>query len=409
MNNKDINSIPSSDDVEQDFGDFPQQEKKEKFELSETAIAEKKVLEFWDENNIFKKSIDIRKKGDEFVFYDGPPFATGLPHYGHLLAGTIKDIIPRYKTMKGFKVSRNWGWDCHGLPIENMIEKELNFNSKSDIEEFGIGKFNQKAKDSVLTYDEEWKKIVPKAGRWVDMENPYKTMDSSYTESLWWAFSELNKKELVKRDFKPMHICPRCETTLSNNEVTEGYKDVKDLTLIAKFKLKDEENTFVLAWTTTPWTLPGNVVLAIGKDIEYIKTSNQENEEKYIFAKEFFEKIQKEAGFDLKIIEKVETSDLIGRKYEPLFDYYSKDQNLKNKENGWKIYDADFVNTESGTGVVHIAPAFGEDDMKMGNKNNLPFLQHVGMDGRFKKEVTDFAGLQVRKKDFPEEADIEII
>ena len=384
-------------------------EEKKEFPVSQTAKEEQEILEFWNKNKIFEESIKSRENNKEFIFYDGPPFATGMPHYGHILAGTIKDIIPRYKTMCGFKVTRNWGWDCHGLPIENMIEKELNFNSKADIENYGIDKFNQKAKESVLRYDKEWKDIIPRTGRWVNMDNPYKTMDSNYTESLWWAFSELNKKNLIKRDFKSMHICPRCETTLSNTEVALNYKNIKDLSLIAKFQLKDERNVFILAWTTTPWTLPGNVALAINKNIDYVRVINSENSEVYIFAEKLMESLQEKINFKLQIQEKFKGSELINKRYFPLFDYYSKNENIKNIKNGWKIYSADFVNIESGTGVVHIAPAFGEDDMKLFQEKSLPFIQHVGMDGKFKKEVIDFAGLKVRKKEFNEEADVEII
>jgi isoleucyl-tRNA synthetase len=394
MNTQKNEIIPGSDDL---------------LEISQTAKDERETLKFWDDNSIFKKSIDNRDGSKEFNFYDGPPFGTGLPHYGHIVPGTIKDVLPRYKTMKGFKVERKWGWDCHGLPIENMIEKEMGLNSKQDIEKYGIDKFNKKCKESVLRYESEWKKVVPKTGRFVDMDRPYKTMDSNYTESLWWAFSELSKKGLVSKDFKPMHVCPRCETTLSNNEVSDGYQDIKDLSVTAKFELLEEPNTFILAWTTTPWTLPGNVALAIGKDINYIKTSNSQNTEKYIFAKELFEKIQKEAGFDLEITAQLKGLELVGKSYKPLFNYYSESEDLKDKENGWKIYEADFVTTDAGTGIVHIAPAFGEDDLKLGKKNNLPWVQHVKINGQFKDEVLDFAGTLVRKKDFHEESDIEII
>ncbi len=382
---------------------------KEEFEKTQLSIDENQILEKWNKNNTFKKTLEQTKDGEEFVFYDGPPFATGAPHYGHLIPGTIKDVIPRYKTMKGFHVERNWGWDCHGMPIENIVEKKHNLNSKADIENFGIGSFCASAKESIFSYKDTWEETIPRTGRWVDMENHYKTMDSDYTESVWWGFSEFNKKGLVKKDFKSMHICPRCETTLSNRDVSEGYKDIKDLSVTAKFELEDEKNTFVLAWTTTPWTLPGNVALAIGEDIEYIKTSNDQNNEKYIFAKNLFEKIQKQAGFDLKIIEEINAKDLIGKKYIPLFDYYSKDENLENRENGWKIYSGDFVNINDGTGIVHIAPAFGEDDMELGRKYNLPWVQHIGIDGKFKKEVTDFGDIPVRKTEFHEEVDIEII
>ncbi len=375
------------------------------FELSQTSKDEREILDFWNKNKIFEKSLEQREKNKKFVFYDGPPFATGLPHYGHITPGTIKDVIPRYKSMKGYFVERKWGWDCHGMPIENIVEKKHNLNSKKNIEEFGIDNFCKSASESIFSYKKEWEEIIPRTGRWVDMKNHYKTMDSTYTESVWWAFSEFYKKGLVSKDFKSMHICPRCETTLSNRDVSEGYKDIKDLSLVAKFPLKNEEDAYILAWTTTPWTLPGNVALAVGKDIEYSKVAFEN--EKYILAKDLVEKHFKDKEY--KIIESFKGSDLIGFEYEPLFDYYFKNKELENRENGWKIYGADFVTTEEGTGIVHIAPAFGEDDMNLGKEKKLPFVQHVKIDGSFKDEVIDFKGLKVRKKDFHEEADIEII
>jgi len=364
---------------------------------------EEEILRFWAENKIFEKSLERNKSGKNFVFYDGPPFATGLPHYGHLLAGTIKDVIPRYQTMKGRYVRRKWGWDCHGLPIENLIEGELGLKNKKDIETLGVEKFNQAAKDSVLRYDSDWKKIVPRMGRWIDMENSYKTMDPEYTESIWWAFKTLYDKGLVYEGYKSMHICPRCETTLANTEVSLGYKDITDISVVAKFEMADEPNTFFLAWTTTPWTLPGNVALAINPDILYVKIGNGDS--KYILAKDRLEILKDEK---YEVFEEIEGRDLVGKKYKPIFDYYTN-TSLENSENGWRVYGADFVDTESGTGIVHIAPAFGEDDMDLGKKNDLPFIQHVGMDGKFKEDVTDFSGHSVKPKDNHQSGDVEII
>ncbi len=393
---------------------------------------EKDVLKFWKENKIFEKSVDNRSDEKTYSFFDGPPFATGMPHYGHVVANLMKDVVPRYWTMWGYKVERRWGWDCHGLPIENLIEKELDIKNKQEIEDMGVDKFNEACCNSVLRYADEWKKFIPRIGRWVDMENDYRTMDWKYTESIWWVFSELYKKGLVYEGYKSMHICPRCETTLSNFEVTQGYKDITDLSATVKFKLKAgqkigdfevDDNTFVLAWTTTPWTLPGNVALAVGEDIEYLQiiikkikknTSNinLKEGEKYLISLNNFDKVfdflyknifdttgdvnicSNKEGIIMEIVVnkeyKKKGKELVGLKYEPLFNYYSKKEDLKNKENGWKIYAGDFVTTEEGTGIVHIAPAFGDDDMKMAEKYNLPFVQHVGMDGRFKNEVVDF-------------------
>ncbi|PIS05011.1 MAG: isoleucine--tRNA ligase, partial [Candidatus Buchananbacteria bacterium CG10_big_fil_rev_8_21_14_0_10_42_9] len=222
---------------------------------------EEAILTFWQKNKIFEKSVEMRPAKRSYVFYDGPPFATGTPHYGHLPASFIKDVVPRFWTMRGHRVERRWGWDCHGLPIENIVEQELNLKTKKDIEKLGIKKFNQTARDLVLRYADEWQKVIPRLGRWVDMENSYKTMDLEYMDSVWWVFKQLWDKGLVFQEHRSMHICPRCETTLSNFEVTQGYKDISDLAVTVKFKLKNFEHeskpVYALAWTTTPWTLPG--------------------------------------------------------------------------------------------------------------------------------------------------------
>ena len=372
---------------------------------------EEDVLRYWADHDIFSKTLDRTREGVPFVFYDGPPFATGLPHYGHLLAGTIKDVIPRYQTMKGRYVRREWGWDCHGLPIENLIESELGLKHKQDIEAYGIGRFNEKARGSVLQYDTVWKTVVPRMGRWVDMEQSYRTMDANYTESIWWAFKTLYGKGLIAEGYKSMHICPRCETTLANSEVTLAYMDVKDLSVTAKFELEDERGTFVLAWTTTPWTLPGNVALAINPELEYVKAKIIDGERAglYIVAKDRLGVL----GDGVEVVMEMHGTELVGRSYIPVFDYYAKDTTLLNHANGWKIVAGDFVTADSGTGVVHIAPAFGEDDMELGKKANLPFVQHVGMDGTFRPEVTDFAGYSVKPKSADEKerlaTDIAII
>jgi isoleucyl-tRNA synthetase len=311
--------------------------------------------------------------------------------------------------MKGRHVRRVWGWDCHGLPIENLIEQELGLGHKTDIEKYGVGAFNEAARASVFRYDTEWKKTIPRIGRFVDMEHSYTTMDAGYTESVWWAFKTLYEKSLVYQGFKPMHICPRCETTLSNNEVTSGYKDITDISVTAKFELRDEPGTYVLAWTTTPWTLPGNVALAVNPEEEYVKISIEN--ENYILAAARVETVF--VGKGHKAIATMKGSDLVGKSYNPIFDYYASQETLANRENGWKIYGAEFVTMDSGTGVVHIAPAFGADDMALGVKEKLPFVQHVGMDGVMKKEVRDFAGVSVKpkatEKDAHQATDILII
>jgi len=372
---------------------------------------EKEVINFWKENKTFEKSLENRKDAKEYTFYDGPPFATGTPHYGHIVANIMKDVVPRYWTMRGFHVERKWGWDCHGLPIENIVEKEMGSKKKKDIEAMGVDKFNELCRSKVLTYVDEWEKVIGRLGRWADMKNAYRTMDKDYMESVWWVFKELWDKGLIYEDYRSMHICPRCETTLSQQEVSEGYKDIKDLSVIAEFKLIDEENTSILAWTTTPWTLPGNVALAVGEDIDYVKIEKKDEGVgelvRFILAKDRLGEIFKDD--DYKIVEEFKGKDLVGKKYKPLFDFYFKNEKLENRENGWKIYAGDFVTTDEGTGVVHIAPAFGEDDMRLGKENNLPFVQHVAMDGSFKKEMKEMAGLNVKPIDNHQATDIEII
>ena len=274
---------------------------------------EEEILALWNKNKIFEKTLKKKSPKGEFVFYDGPPFATGLPHYGHILAGIIKDTIPRYKTMRGFHVRRRWGWDCHGLPVENLIEKELGLKTKKDIEEYGIEKFNKAAEENVLRYADEWRKVVPRTGRWVDMERDYRTMDATYTERVWWVFKTLFDKKLVYEGFKSMHLCPRCETTLSNFEVSQGYVDITDISVTVKLRLEDETNTYLLVWTTTPWTLPGNMAVAVNKDFDYIKIRMMSNEsrikEDYIVAKSLVEKLFGE--YEYEIIEEFKGKELL--------------------------------------------------------------------------------------------------
>ena len=381
---------------------------------SDAAKREEETLAFWKEHDIFKKSVDKEPTEGEYVFYDGPPFATGLPHYGHIVASVIKDVVPRFWTMRGYRVPRLWGWDCHGLPIENIVERELGFKHKKDIKNYGIAKFNERCREQVLTYAHEWEKVIPRIGRWADMENAYRTMDKPFMESVWWAFKQLYDKGLVYEDYRSMHICPRCETTLSQTEVSEGYKDVKDIAVTVKFKLKPGQHlgswpitdrTYMLAWTTTPWTLPGNVALAVGKeeqgaDILYIAW--QESGETLVASAAYYQKLNRQKDETVNLLK---ADDLVGLEYEPPFDYYINDKNLKNCENGWKVYAADFVTADSGTGIAHEAPAFGADDWELLKKVNLPFVQHVSFDGMIKPEVTNFALRYVtdRAKNNPEE------
>jgi isoleucyl-tRNA synthetase len=351
---------------------------------------EKEILKKWKEENTFKESIKTRDHENEYVFYDGPPFATGLPHYGHILAGTIKDVVPRFWTMKGHRIERNFGWDCHGLPVENIVESELGLNGKNEIlEQVGVEDFNEKCRGSVLKYTSEWEKTVDRMGRWVDFNDDYKTMNCDFMESIWWVFQELWKKDLIYKGMKPMHVCPRCVTPLSNFEVTQGYKDVTDTSATVKFKLNGEENTYLLAWTTTPWTVPGNVLLAIGKDIEYSKVKFEDNF--YILATNKIEDTFKDKEYE--IVSTVDTNDLIGKTYTPPFD------SLSELENAFRIVHADFVTTEDGVGIVHCAGPYGEDDMMLCIDEGVELKHHVNMDGTFCENVKEWAGKDCKKMD----------
>ncbi len=373
---------------------------------------ERGILKYWQEEDTFKRSILQRTKkvnaADEkdaaieesFSFYDGPPFATGLPHYGHILAGTIKDVIPRFQTMRGKRVERRFGWDCHGVPVEYEIEKEHNISSKKEIEEMGVAKFNALCRKAVQRYTKEWRTSVERMGRWVDMDHDYRTMDPDYMESIWWVFKQLHEKGLLYEGHKPMHICPRCQTALSNFEVTQGYKDISDLSVTVKFELVEEPGTFVLAWTTTPWTLPGNLLLAVGPKIPYARVEC--DGVKFIVAKSLVEKLFDKKEFH--ILEDLSSEDLIAKKYKPLFPYFAD-----KFPNAFRIVAADFVATEEGTGVVHIAPGFGEDDFNLGRREGVGVLQHVSMDGHFVPAVTDFAGEEVKPIGDPMKTDRRVV
>jgi len=395
---------------------------------SEVALREEAMQAFWVEHDIFNKSLEApagEVPEEKFVFYDGPPFATGLPHYGHILAGTIKDAIPRFWTMNGKRVRRQWGWDCHGLPLENLIEKKLGLATKRDIEAFGVKNFNEAARDAVLEYADDWRRIIPRMGRFVDMEHDYKTMDSTYTESVWWVFSELHKKGLVFEGFKSMHLCPRCGTTLSNFEVNQGYKDIKDIAVTVKLKLDagqtigdfvTDNNTSLLVWTTTPWTLPGNMATAVNNEIMYeiVSVKAENGTETLILARHHLKRVLD--GFDFVTVAKSKGVNLVGKSYQPPFDYIQKLQ-VEGADKAWKIYHADFVELgEEGTGGVHIAPAYGDDDMKLAQANNVPIVHHVDEAGHFMEFVGDgLAGMLVKPKDDEasgvdhKAADIEIL
>lgn len=353
---------------------------------------ESEVLKFWKENDIFKKSMDQRKGSKEYVFYDGPPFATGLPHYGHLVGGTLKDVIPRYWTMKGRYVSRRFGWDCHGLPVEYEVEKELKFESKKDIEAFGIDKFNEACRGIVLKYVDEWEKIIGRTGRWVDFVDDYKTMELEYMESVWWVFKTIWDRGLIKKGYRVNPYCPRCSTPLSKHEMSLEYKDVQDPSVTVIFKVKGEENLFLTAWTTTPWTLPSNAALAVNNNVDYVYVEDLPSGKIMLMAEVRVPNYFKEGEF--RIVKKVKGFDLVGMKYEPLFDYYKDMDNFIHT-----VIDADYVSTEDGTGIVHQAPAFGQEDFEAGKAFNIPVLNPIDDMGRFNSEVPDYEGQYIKDAD----------
>lgn len=365
--------------------------------------AEVAVRDFWKKSRIFEQSVEREAPQGDYVFYDGPPFATGTPHYGHIVASVMKDVVPRFWTMNGYRVERRWGWDCHGLPIENLVEKELGITNKQQIVKMGVAKFNELCRSKVLSYVDDWKQAMEKLGRFVDMENDYKTMDLEFMESVWWVFKQLYDQDLIYEGYRSMYVCPRCETTLAQAEVSEGYKDVKDLSVVVKFALVDEPDTYLLVWTTTPWTLPGNVAVAINPELEYVKV--KKDGEYYILSKKSFETKFSEG----ELVETFPGVELVKKKVKPLFSYYAENTKLEHLTEGWQVYPADFVVEEEGTGLVHIAPGFGEDDLNLAKQYHLPFVQHVGMDGVIKNEVSDFAGLHVKPIDDVTATDVAII
>ncbi len=349
---------------------------------------EKKVLEFWKENDIFKKSISNREGGPVFTFYDGPPTANGMPHIGHILTRVIKDIIPRYKTMKGYKVLRKAGWDTHGLPVELEVEKMLGINGKSQIEDYGVEPFIQQCKQSVWKYEKEWRKMSDRVGFWADMDNPYVTYHNSYIESVWWALKKIWEKGLLYKGHKIVPYCPRCGTALSSHEVAQGYKDVKEPSIYVKFAIKGEKQAYLMAWTTTPWTLPSNVALTVNPDETYVRIKC--SDEEYILAEALVESVIEEP---YEILEKMIGKDLVGIEYEPLFDFVKPD-----KKAYYVVADS-FVTLTDGTGIVHTAPAFGEDDAKVGRAYDLPFVQLVNEQGKFVDAVTPWKGVFVKDAD----------
>lgn len=378
---------------------------------STRAQEEERILQFWQENNIFEKSLKKASPEGEYVFYEGPPTANGKPGIHHLEARSFKDAIPRYKTMRGYHVRRKGGWDTHGLPVELQVEKELGLKSKKEVEHYGVSAFNQKCKESVWQYLDIWNKFTHRIGYWVDQKNPYVTYHNSYIESLWNVVGKVNERELLYKDYKVVPWCPRCGTALSSHELAQGYADVKDLSVYAKFKVLGQENTYIVAWTTTPWTLPGNVALAVGEDIEYVQAKKKIEVgdldegvitdstlgEILIIAKERLSVLDD----TYEVVNAIKGSDLVGMQYEPLYPYLKNELEKKGEstEKAFKVYAADFVTTTDGTGVVHTAVMYGQDDFELGTKLGLPKFHTVDESGHFVSGTDFLQGRFVKDED----------
>ncbi len=384
----------------------------DKTDKSKHAEREERILAYWKKKGIFEKT--LKKKGKNFIFYEGPPTANGHPGIHHLEARAFKDAIPRYKTMQGFHVRRKGGWDTHGLPVELQVEKELGLKSKKEIEQYGLSKFNDKCKESVWRYVHEWEDFTNRMGYWVDLKDPYITYKPKYIESLWNIIQKTEEKNLLYKDYKVVPWCPRCGTGLSSHELAQGYQDIKDLSVYVKFKVTNPEkiglsgNVYLLAWTTTPWTLPGNVALAVGEEVEYVMSNvkiqmtneiQSSKEEVLIFAKERLNSLKDKGEFEVVSGKGWKGKELVGLEYEPLYPYLKDNIQGEEKEkvkSAYKVYPADFVTTADGTGIVHTAVMYGQDDFELGTKIGLPKYHLVNEDGTFKKEAGSLAGLFVK-------------
>ena len=351
-------------------------------------LVEQETSKLWDKyNKEIKKSLEYDSKKELFSFLEGPPTANAPPALHHVEMRVFKDLFCRFKYMQGHTVPRKGGWDCHGLPVEVQIEKKLKLNSKKDILNYGIAEFNQQCKESVFSYINDWNKFTEKLAYWIDLEKPYVTLENNYIESVWWSLKELHKKNLLYEGHKVVPLCPRCETPLSSHEVALGYKDVHDPSIFVKFKLKQHANRYFLVFTTTPWTLFSNVALALKEKADYVIVKDGNIE--YILAENLVSKHFENA----KIIEKFKGKNLVGLDYEPLFD------NFKDTQNAFRVVAGDFVSVDDGTGIVHIAPAFGEDDYNVARASDLAFIQPVNTQGKFTGEVKQFEGKFVKSCD----------
>jgi isoleucyl-tRNA synthetase len=355
---------------------------------------EHKILKFWDDNKIFEKSLDQTRDSKPYIFYDGPPFATGLPHHGHLVGGVLKDAVPRYWTMKGFYVERRFGWDCHGLPIEHEIDKKLGMSSQDAVKKLGIAGYNDECRSIVQRFTGEWKKTVHRIGRWVDFENDYKTMDTNFMESVWWVFKQLWDKGLIYQGTRVVPFSTALGTVLSNFEAGQNYQDVQDPAITVLFKL-DNEDSYFAAWTTTPWTLPSNLCLCAGADITYALVKDEDTGKHIYMAEARLETYSKKRN--LTIVKTCKGSELKGKSYQPLFSYFSHEKN----NGAFKLLNDDYVTTDAGTGIVHIAPGFGEDDNRVMKEHGMPevFACPVDEAGKFTDEVSDYVGQYVKDAD----------
>lgn len=362
---------------------------------------EESIINLWDEIDAFQRTLQITDDLPPFAFFDGPPFATGTPHYGHILASTVKDIIPRYATMNGFHVERRFGWDTHGLPVEHEIDKKLGITSKDDVYAMGIDKYNAECRSIVMRYADEWRRTIKRLGRWIDMDNDYKTLYPEFMESIWWAFKELYNKDAVYRGLRVMPYSTGCTTPLSNFEAQQNYKDVNDPAITIAFPLVDDENTVLVAWTTTPWTLPANIALAVNPSFEYVKIYDEEKKKHFILLEGLIGTLYKKpAAAKFKVVEKIMGKDLVGLKYQPLFNYFYEDF----KDRGFRVIAGDYVTNDSGTGIVHQAPSYGEEDFHAATAAGIiseTVLPPSVVDdvGKMTPNVTEFAGLYFKDAD----------
>lgn len=363
---------------------------------------EEKVLAYWKEIDAFHQQLKMSEGRKPFTFYDGPPFATGLPHYGHIAAGTIKDVITRYATQTGHYCSRRFGWDCHGLPIEYEIDKRYNIKSSLEREEIGVKEYNRRCREIVMTYSQEWEHIVGRFGRWIDFKNDYKTMDCKFMESVWWTFKQIFDQGLVYRGARIMPFSSACNTVLSNFEAGSNYQMTKDPSIFVTFPLVEDPDTHLMAWTTTPWTLPSNLACAVNPTFEYVKIKDEEKNKVYIVAQCRLKEVIKQNNIKKhKVLEKIMGKDLVGKKYVPLYEFFKSwgDQ----PRNCFRVIEGAFVTTDAGTGIVHCAPGFGEEDYKACLAQDLitpgEIVMPVDDDGKFKDQVSQFKGLYIKKAD----------